>query len=202
MSVTMHLYRVNTGIEYKGNYMTFAPADSSKLGEDGLYGFERYEKKLGAPMREDGHWPKWDEDPELYRKHREWEDEQERKKWSDGQEHEYLDWTHIVRCYSKYRGWRRIRNRMSMIQFKTFNYPRIGTTEYLCVDEVQYAQGWFFKKSFFSKEITLVFCTTKTQMENFFRRYIDYNSHDARGAEVVERFLNAWEDGMLFECAW
>ena len=202
MSVTMHLYKANPGVEYKGNWLTFAPTGAFKQDEDGLCGFERYEKELGAPMREDGHWPKWDEDPELFEKHKEWEEEQESNKWSDGKEHYYFDWTHIVRCYSKCRGWKRLSNRMSELKFKNFDYPGIGTTKYLCLDEVQYAQGWFFKKPFFNKEITLVFCTTKHQMECFFKQYIDYQSHDDRGAEAVERFLNAWEDGMIFECAW
>jgi hypothetical protein len=39
-------------------------------------------------------------------------------------------------------------------------------------------------------------------MENFFKQYIDFNSYDDRGREAVDRFLNAWEDGMIFECAW
>ena len=202
MSVTMHLYKVNKDVDYKGNYLTFAPPDLQKVGEDGLYGFERYERDLGAPMREDGHWPDKLEDPELYWKHKEWEESQERKKWSDEKDHTFFDWTHITRCYSKCRGWRRLRDRMSMMKFKTFEYPGIGSVNYLCLDEVQYAQGWFFKKPFFNKEITLVFCTTKSQMENFFKQYIDYRSHDTRGAEAVQIFLDSWEDGMIFECAW
>ena len=202
MSVTMHLYKVNPDVDYKGNYLTFAPAGMEKMGADGLYGFERYEKELGAPMREDGHWPKSDEDPELYKKYKEWEEEQESKQWSDNKEHHFFNWTEIGWCNRMHRGWRRMRNRMSNIKFKVFEHPRLGKQKYLCVDEVEYAQGWFFKKSFFNKEMTWVICTTKHQMECFFKQYIDYQNTDTRGAEAVKRFLNAWEDGMIFECAW
>lgn len=30
---------------------------------------------------------------------------------------------------------------------------------------------------------------------------MDYRSHDIRGKESVQKFLDAWEDGMIFECA-
>ena len=84
---------------------------------------------------------------------------------------------------------------------KTFTNGK-QSHKYIPVDVVQYAQGWFLKKKFFNKEITHSFCITKKQMENFFKQYIDFNSYDDRGKEAVDRFLNTWEDGMIFECAW
>ena len=111
-----------------------------------------------------------------------------------------IDVTHLRACFKYARGWRRLAKRLKNLNTKTFKNSRY-TQKYIPVDEVQYAQGWFFKKKFFNKEITYVLCTTKKQMENFFKQYIDYNSHDTRAKEAVERFINAWEDGMLFECS-
>lgn len=153
-------------------------------------------------MGPDGHWPKHICGDELWEKHREWEDEQKRKAWSDGKEHDKIYVSILRSTYKKQRGWRRLNKRLSSIGTKTYMCNGIKM-EYIAVDEVQYAQGWFFKNRFFNKEITSVFCVTKEQMINFFNKYIDFNSKaDDRGRGAVRSFLEAWEDGMIFECAW
>ena len=58
-----------------------------------------------------------------------------------------------------------------------------------------------FKEFIFSKKVTTVICTTKQEMLHFFNQYIDYWGKDTRGKECVESFINAWEDGMIFECS-
>lgn len=202
MSVTMSLYKVRPDIEYKGYYLDFVGKDAFILGSDGLYGLERIEKDLGAPMAPDGHWPRSEDDHDLYWKHEEWEKNQKANAWSDGKEHDKLDISHLKACFKHTRGWKRLASRFEDMPIKTFKSAR-GIQRYIPVDEVQYAQGWFFKKRFFNKEITFVFCTTKEQMENFFKQYVDFNHpSDDRGKEAVNRFINAWEDGMIFECAW
>ena len=201
MSVTMSLYKVRPDIEYKGYYLDFVGKDAFILGSDGLYGLERIEKELGAPMNPDGHWPQHGDDDELYFAYKEWEERQKNSAWSDSQSHDKIDISHLNACFKHARGWRRLRKRIEGCPIKTFQNKRY-TQRYIPVDEVEYAQGWFFKKKFFKKEITTVFCTTKKQMENFFNQYIDYNNADDRGKEAVCRFLNSWKDGMIFECAW
>ena len=73
-------------------------------------------------------------------------------------------------------------------------------TDCLALDTVEYAQGWFFKKKFFNKEVTTVFCTTKKELQNFITQYVQCKNNEER--EIINRFLNSWEDGMLFECSW
>lgn len=201
MSVTMHLYKVVPNVKYVGYYLDFVPKSAFEMGEDGLYNLEKYEKELGAPMREDGHWPDIVDGEELWQAHKDWEEKQHSQAWSDGVNHDKINITHYNSCFKKYRGWGRYAKRLNTMPIQTFSNGK-QSHRYIAVDEVQYAQGWFFKKAFFSKEITHSFCVTKEQMENFFKQYIDFNSHDDRGREAVDRFLNSWEDGMIFECAW
>ena len=201
MSVTMHLYKESTA-SYVGNYLDFISSDLLKLDDDGYYGLEHYEKELGAPMKEDGHWPDNICGDELYEKHSEWEEAQRAKAWSDGKEHDKIDITMLKCMFSKERGWRRLRDRLSKFNIQTFN-GKTHVAKYIAVDEVGYAQGWFFKTKFFKKKVSFVVCTTKEQMEKFFNRYIDFNSRfDARGRMAVNDFLSKWEDGMIFVCAW
>lgn len=196
----MHLYRVSPDVDYVGYYMDYVTNADFVLGEDGFYPLEKKEKEMGAPMGADGHWPDSVKENDAYWKSRDWAEEQEKKAWSDGIDHDKINITHIKSCFKNYRGLKRLLRVFEGLPVKTFNNGKI-TQKYIPVDRVAYAQGWFFKNRFFKKKITRVFCTTKEQMENFFNKYIDYNSHDTRGKETVELFLNTWEDGMIFECA-
>lgn len=198
MSVTMSLYKVNPDVVYTGYYFDNVSKADFIMGSDGFYPIEKKEKELGAPMKSDGHWP-CASDAE-YDDYEKWEESQKASAWSDGVEHEFYDITHRKMCYKGVRGWRRIRNRLEKFNHRQFK--KKDTRNYLVLDIVEYAQGWFFKKRFFKKEITYVVCTTKREMENFFRQYVDFNGRDTRGREAVNRFMASWEDGMIFECAW
>jgi len=182
MSVTMRLYKIRDDVDYKGHYMDFIRSDDLIENAHGQSRLDRIEIELGR--RHDNY--------------EEWSEEQERKAWSDHQKHELFDISHYRVCYKKTNGWKTLADKLNCFTIKNF----LGLKRYLCLDQVAYAQGWFFKRRFFKKEITMVICVTKKQMINFFNRYIDYNSHDTRGKESVECFLNAWENGMMFVCAW
>ena len=201
MSVTMHLYKVRPDVEYTGYYMDYVTHADFVKGDDGYYPLEHKEKELGAPMGADGHWPDSVKEYEIYWKNKEWGEAQENSAWSDNHRHDKIDITLLRACFKDCRGWKRLVKHFDGFPIKTFNNGRT-IQKYIPVDRVEYAQGWFFKKRFFNKKMTRVFCTTKKQMENFFKQYIDFNDkHDTRGREAVDRFLNAWEDGMIFECA-
>lgn len=201
MSVTMSLYKVNPKVSYKGYHLDFLRDSDFVMGEDGKYPYEIKERELGAPLTDRGSVPTISDGEELYNAYEKWEAEQVANAWTDGKTHDKIDMTYLTACFGKGRGWRRIKNRLNTLPIQTFNNGRYSL-RYIPVDEVEYAQGWFFKKRFFKKEITFVICVTKQQMENFFKQYIDFNNEDTRGREAVDRFLNAWEDGMVFECSW
>ena len=79
-----------------------------------------------------------------------------------------------------------------------------GYTEKLIpVNYIAYRQGWFLKKRFFKKPYAYIVCTTKSEMENFFKKYINYkDKNDTRGKECVDTFRSKWKDGMIFICRW
>lgn len=122
----------------------------------------------------------------------------ERKEWSDDAPHVFLDVSKCKSMFKGHRGWRRIQERLD-----TLPYKRYKEHKYLGLDMVEYSQGWFLKKRFFRKETTFVYCTTKKQMEDFFKQYMDYSGEHYWGAKyTVDKFLASWQDGMVFECCW
>lgn len=76
------------------------------------------------------------------------------------------------------------------------------TDNLIYVKDIAYRQGWFLKNRFFKKPYTTVVCTTRSEMESFFKKYIDYKNKDTRGKECVDLFRSKWEDGMIFICSW
>ena len=104
------------------------------------------------------------------------------------------------------RSMKRGANRQRRKLKKFLNLP--SKTEYgitnriIVVEHIAYRQGWFLKTRFFKKPYTTVVCTTKSEMESFFKKYIDYKNKDTRGKECVDLFRSKWEDGMIFICSW
>lgn len=209
MSVCMMLYKVLPDVKYNGYYLDFATNKDFNIDDDGFFPIEKKEQELGAPKNKDGHWP-CHNDPE-FTSYNEWCEQQKANAWSDGIKHDMFDLTYYKMIYGKYRGWGRLIKRLNEFKFNYFQ-KHSYVCKYLTVDTVEYAQGWFFKKSFYKKDITWTVCTTKDQMKHFFDQYIDCNNrtypigsakfHDNRGKEVIDRFLSSWEDGMLFMCSW
>lgn len=87
---------------------------------------------------------------------------------------------------------------LSTSRYNTF----YGSMEVLPVKQVLYRQGWFVNKKFLNKQCTWYFATTRKELEHFFDLYLDVKGKDERGLEAKEVFLNAWQDGMLFEAAY
>lgn len=190
MSVTMHLWKVNPTVTYNGWYMDYITNKDLILDESGDYPVKRIERELGMPENED------------YAVFETWGKEMQQKAWSDGIIHNTLDLTYMKSLFkiNNWRGSSRILKKLKKFlvqQFCNGHYIR----NFIVVEEVAYAQGWFFKKQFFNRKMTWNFCTTKHEMEKFFKKYIDYFGKDTRGKESVQRFMDAWEDGMIFECA-
>lgn len=185
MSVTFHLYKIRDDVEFLGNL-----ADKVKWGI-------KNDEALTKLETEHGFKGDFTSD-EL----EDWENRMIEASFSDGKKHDIFDKNCIKQIFKGTRGLNRLLNRLDGLNFKRLENENGYIYNYIVVDEIVYRQGWFLKKKFFNKEITACICTTKKQMENFFKQYIDYNSNDTRGKEAAEAFLNAWEPGMLFKCVW
>jgi hypothetical protein len=90
------------------------------------------------------------------------------------------------------RSWHRVEKRLS-----DFPWANVPNCKHLPCDVKCYAQGWFLRKSFFNKKNTLCICTSKKQMQSIMKKYFDFR--DTNAIETYHRFMNAWEDGMIFE---
>lgn len=123
--------------------------------------------------------------------------------FSDGDSHGILDISYFKSASRKHHKLARSAKRL-IKPIKNLNYKLCSTKrgyayKYVTVDEILYRQGWFLKKKFFEKDMTVVFCNSKEQMQRFFNKYIDRNT--ARGRECEKAFIDAFEPGMIFECA-
>lgn len=117
---------------------------------------------------------------------------------------EIIDYT--LQKYHAGRAWNRIKKRLDQFQWQRLYDKYQGNyMKYLPCDIVCYAQGWFFTKKFFKKKHPYIICTTKKQMISMLDKYITYEDkyHDAGYIRKIRRkFIDSWEDGMLFEMAW
>lgn len=185
MSVCMALYKINPNVVYNGYYFDFMKNKDFIPDENGNIPINKIEKELGIP---ENPYDLWD-----------WTEKQETEAWSDKVKHTFFELNYYKSMFEKKRSWKRTRNRLSKYDFKIFDNG-MEKKKYLALDTVEYAQGWFFKKKFFNKEVTTVFCTTKKELQNFITQYVQCKNNEER--EIINRFLNSWEDGMLFECSW
>ena len=192
MSVTMHLFRILPDTDYLGHYTDNFTAKDYIEDDNGFCPYEYKEKSLGAPMDSYGHVPYYDS--KEYPDYKKWEKEQNCKAWSDGKEHYKLDFSYIKQLFGNDKSWRRTSKKLKTIPFKNYN-----GCKYLTTDIIAYAQGWFFKNRFFKKKATVVICTTKQEMINFFNQYVVLK--DKYAQEVFQEFITNWEDGMIFKCA-
>lgn len=197
MSVTFHIYKPRMDVTYTGYYMDRYPYNElNKVLEDGRMGYEEIERSLGAPMLDNGQAPSFTSDK--FEEFQTWENEQKSLAWSDNVIHDKIDLTFLDGSY-KSRSWSRIRKKLKKFGFKIFK-GNTYTSKYLPVDEVAYASGWFLKESFFKKESTIAICTTKQEMLNFFKKYVNYKSNWVH--ENVDFLVDKWEDGCIFMCIW
>lgn len=188
MSVVMNLYRLNTEVRYKGYHLDFVTSKDFEENEHGISKVDLIEQELGCPDEKDNmHYSGWLA-------------EQENSAWTDNKKHYFFSYSLYNSMFKKYRSWRRLNNRIKNLPYMLFDNGRF-VQKYLCLDEVEHAQGWFFKNRFFHKELTCVFCTTKDEMIHFFDKYIAYSKSNIAN-KVVNNFIEAWEDGMLFICSW
>ena len=97
--------------------------------------------------------------------------------------------------------WHRVEKRFSYFSWlKLHNNYDNSIRKYLPCDVYAYAQGWFFKKSFFRKRNTYCICITKSQMQGILKKYLDLKENKA--LDVYQYFMSVWEDGMIFELSY
>lgn len=124
-------------------------------------------------------------------------------KYTDNNKHDMIDISYVKSmCYKGKklaRGAKRAIKPIKNLKYKLCKTTRGYAYKYVTVDEVLYRQGWFLKKKFFNRELTFVFCNSKKQMQRFFNEYIDRSTE--RGKECEKAFMDAFQPGMIFECA-
>lgn len=191
MSVTMHLYKPRPDVDFLGNWWMQIPMRD--MNHDSLRDLQ---VKLGGPSEppEDAPHSEW---ARFSSADYDWEEEQKPKAWSDGVVHELIELNVYKSYLGHFKGGKRMLNRISKFPSKLFQNEHYKF-KYLVMDEVEYRQGWFMKKRFFNRKFWTYYCTTRKEVEAFFKRYV--NTNDEWGREAHEAFLNAWEDGMLFAC--
>lgn len=183
MSVTMHLYKVLDNVDFLGNVcdkVKWTESDESAL----------FEYEINHGYREDMSEDELDD----------WYNKMGALAYSDGIKHDLFDLSYIKRIFYKDKAFRRVLKTLRDFKFKKYTNANSDVYNYVVVDEVAYRQGWFFKNRFFRKKTTMVVCTTKKQLETFIKKYIDM--HDNYGVEAAKTFLDTFEPGMIFECAW
>jgi len=178
MSVTFHLYKPIDAYTIPDQFYMTSPTEYKKL---------LIEKPQVDP-KYDAFWSNFFKDDE----------------WNDGKTHQKLNLTYL-KALAKGKKNRlskmiqKIENQKDVYKIQYLN-SKMSSYKYIAVDEVLYRQGWFLKKKFFKKVNWTHIYTTKEEMLGFFKRYIDFT--DPRGAECAKVFLEAWKDGMIFECSW
>lgn len=191
MSVTFHLYKPENNIKYLGNYLDKCSYEQIN-DKNYLYNLEI---SLGAPENNN---------PNYEKLIHTFYEEQDKICWSDYKKHEMFNLTNFKYYSMKKnkisRSWKRNRHKLKNLNYQEYTNSRGETIHYIPVKEIAYRQGWFLKKRFFKKENTFVIATTKKDMMNFFKQYINYNSKDNRAKETVDFFNNHWCDGYIFLC--
>lgn len=114
--------------------------------------------------------------------------------------------------FKGYKSYHRYKKLLDKLDWNTMQDNMFGKMEYLACDVVQYRQGWFFtNKFFYHKKPTKCICTTKKGMINAMKKYIDfkdkypqarYYDDKFKGVEAFNTFIEAWQDGMIFEMSW
>lgn len=114
--------------------------------------------------------------------------------------------------FKGYKSYRRYKKLLDKLDWNTMQDNMFGKMEYLACDVVQYRQGWFFtNKFFYHKKPTKCICTTKKGMIDAMKKYIDfkdkypqsrYYNDKFKGVEAFNTFIEAWQDGMIFEMSW
>ena len=120
--------------------------------------------------------------------------------WTDGKDHEYVNYSQFRVCYKKQKFWHRIHDKFVGTWYSHASEGINKGEIFIPFDTVEYAQGFFFKNRYFKRKDWLNVCNTKRGMIDFFNRYIDYSMDGSR--ETTNRFIDSWEDGMIFICSW
>jgi hypothetical protein len=80
---------------------------------------------------------------------------------------------------------------------------------YINAKEIEYAQGWFFTKKFFNNKTIVYYASSKDHMIKLLDQFIDkkYNLKKNHRrvydiSDIYNRFIDSFEDGMIFELGW
>ena len=186
MSVVFALLKVVDNVDYVGGYL-----DHLKPSEITIENIDKIEAELGRPG--EGISP-----AEIGNVVEDWVDGLDRKAWADNQKHFFFDWTYYRSLHRNSRGWRRQEEKMSKYNLKNFVVNSISH-DYLTTDLVNEYYGWCLKPKFFKKKMPFTICTSKKEINNFFKRY---GKNDELTAIIQNRVLNEWTDDCLFVVSW
>ena len=71
-------------------------------------------------------------------------------------------------------------------------------SNYLACIELAYSQGWFCKKRFYKLDNTSFYATDKESVRKLIMKWVKCKYW----VEFTKRFVDNFEDGMIFELAW
>lgn len=107
-------------------------------------------------------------------------------------------------------------NNWETLHVPNFWEPMTMTRLFVPVETVCHFEGWILKPRWFKKKTTYYIATTKSEMISFFKKYLDY--HHPRTAkwnnwwaddimafdsnQTLQKFIDSWEDGMIFKVHW
>lgn len=90
------------------------------------------------------------------------------------------------------------------------------TMLFVPVEIICHFEGYILKPRWFDKKHTYYIATTKSEMISFFKKYLDYHHpHSVKWNDwwtsdidkfnhnqIMQKFIDSWEDGMIFKVHW
>jgi hypothetical protein len=119
-------------------------------------------------------------------------------RWKDGECHELIDIAYYLHQYGNTKGWRRVKDRFDTlpVQYGVIDGNN-DVRGYIVADHIACYDGCVLKNKFFKKETTLSICTTKEEVESFFKQY---GNPDCKW--TYDDIISKWDEDMFLIVAY
>ena len=190
MSATMHLYTIANGVTFiPGKIHSYVPSKQS----DSL---DQYSIELKSIINK----PSDVDSVEVAELDKKWFGH-----YSDNLDHkEFYFYHYRGRCSRTKQYYKTAKSLFANnIQHGRGKYDN---SSFLILNEIEYAQGWFFTKKLFKSKFSTFFAFNKRDAKMLLDTTIKkYDPHDDRGAEAYSRFMKAIEslnEPFILEISW